>query len=165
MVDPKETTVTQTHEPPMTGLDAVKDHAAAVRTLVSWDRVGVLMDEGPHAVVTVLLKGDAVVSASRFCLSAGESVDTLRTYNEGAVAPMELRCWQGHTMTGEQTSNLAELTDAWRESSGQRKEQAEADWRTFFEDVERNTRRRGRAAAIGVTTRNQVLLVSTAVEK
>ena len=29
MVDPKETTVAQTHEPPMTGLDAVKDHAAA----------------------------------------------------------------------------------------------------------------------------------------
>ena len=62
----------QTRELPMTGLDAVKDHAAAVRTLVSWDRVGVLMDEGPQAVVTVLLDGDTVVSASRFCLSAAK---------------------------------------------------------------------------------------------
>ena len=122
MVDPKETTVAQTHEPPMTRLDAVKDHAAAMRALLSWDRVGVLMDEGPHAVVTVLLKGDTVVSASRFCLSVTESVAALREYNEGSVAPMELRCWQGHTMTGEQTRSLAELTIVWRESSGQRKD-------------------------------------------
>ena len=99
MVDPRKTTVAQTHEPPMTGLDAVKDHATAVRVLVSWDRVGVLMDEGPQAIVTVFLDGDAVVSASRFCLSAAESVDALRVYDEGSAAPMELRCWQGRAMT------------------------------------------------------------------
>ena len=158
MVDPKETTVAQTHEPPMTRLDAVKDHAAAMRALLSWDRVGVLMDEGPHAVVTVLLKGDTVVSASRFCLSVTESVAALREYNEGSVAPMELRCWQGHTMTGEQTRSLAELTIVWRESSGQRKDQDDSDWRAFFVDVDRKTRRTGRTAAISVPTRNQVLL-------
>ena len=101
------------------------------------DGVGVLMDEGPHAVVTVLLEGDAVVSASRFCLSAAESVDALRAYDVGLAAPMELRCWQGRAMTADQTRNLAELTVIWRESSGQRKEQAEEDWLTFFTDIER----------------------------
>ena len=158
MVDPKKATVSQTHEPPMTELEAVKDHAVAVRALVSWDRVGVLMDEGPHAVVTVLLKGDAVVSAARFCLSAAESVDALRAYNEMSSVPMELRCWQGHAMTGEHTRDLAELTTVWRESSGQGKEQAEEDWRAFFEEIETNTLRRGRGAGISVPTRNQVLL-------
>ena len=108
----------QTREPPMTGLDAVKDHAAAVRALVSWDRVGVLMDEGPQAIVTVLLEGDAVVSASRFCLSAADSVDALRAYDQGSATPMELRCWQGSAMTGEQTRNLAQLTTIWRDSVG-----------------------------------------------
>ena len=158
MVDPKKATVSQTHEPPMTELEAVKDHAVAVRALVSWDRVGVLMDEGPHAVVTVLLKGDAVVSAARFCLSAAESVDALRAYNEMSSVPMELRCWQGHAMTGEHTRDLAELTTVWRESSGQGKEQAEEDGRAFFEEIETNTLRRGRGAGISVPTRNQVLL-------
>ena len=158
MVDPRKTTVAQTHEPPMTGLDAVKDHATAVRALVSWDRVGVLMDEGPQAIVTVFLDGDAVVSASRFCLSAAESVDALRVYDEGSAAPMELRCWQGRAMTADQTRNLAELTAIWRQSSGQRKEQAEEDWLTFFTDIERNTRRKGRATEITSSTRNQVLL-------
>ena len=158
MVDPKGTTVAQTHEPPMTGLDAVKDHAAAVRAVVSWDRVGVLMDEGPHAVVTMLLKGDAVVSASRFCLAAAESVDALRAYDDGSTAPMELRCWQGRTMTSEQTRSLAELATIWRESFGQRKEPAEEGWLTFFGDVERDTRKKGRASGITAPMRNQVLL-------
>ena len=158
MVDPKETTVAQIHEPPMTGLDVVKDHATAVRALVSWDRVGVLMDEGPQAIVTVLLDGDAVVSASRFCLSASESVDALRAYDEGSVAPMELRCWQDRAMTSEQTRNLAELTTIWRESSGQRKEQAGEGWLTFFGDIERVTRKKGRGSGITGPTRNQVLL-------
>ena len=158
MVDAKATTVVQTHEPPMTGLDAVKDHAAAVRALVSWDRVGVLMDKGPRAVVTVLLKGDAVVSASRFCLSAAESVDALRAYDDGSGAPMELRCLQDRAMRGEQTRNLTELTAVWRESSHQRAEQAEEGWLTFFRRIERDTRKKGRGAAITRSTRNHVLL-------
>ena len=157
-VDPQESTVAQTREPPMTGLDAVKDHAAAARALVSWDRVGVLMDEGPRAVVTVLLKDGAVVSASRFCLSPVEGVEALRAYNEGSVAPMELRCWQGHEMTGEQTRDLAALTTIWQESSGQRKAQAEENWLAFFEEIERDTRRKGRGTGITGPTRNQVLL-------
>ena len=158
MVDPTETTVAQTHEPPMTGLDAVKDHATAVRALVSWDRVGVLMDEGPQAIVTVLLDGDAVVSASRFCLSAAESVDALRIYDEGSTLPMELRCWQGRAMTSEQTRNLAELTTIWKESSGQRKEQSEEGWLVFFGNIQRDTRKKGRGSGITGATRNQVLL-------
>lgn len=156
MGNPQWTTVAQTREPPMTELDAVKDHAAAVRRLVSWDRVGVLTDDGPHAIVALLLNGDAVMSASRFCLSAAESVDALRAYDVGS--PMELRCWQGGAMTSEQACDLAKLTDIWRMLSGQRKELAEADWLTFFTDIERNTQRRGRATGITTRTRNQVLL-------
>ena len=158
MVDPKDTTVVQTHESPMTALDTVRDHATAVRALVTWNRVGVLMDDGPHAIVTVLLEDDAVVSALRFCLSAPESVGALRAYDEDSANPMELRCWQGHTMTGEQSRDLAELTTIWRESSGQRKEQAEEDWLTFFERIERDTRTKGRGPGITGPTRNRVLL-------
>ena len=125
---------------------------------MSWDSVGVLMDEGPGAVVAVLLNGGVVVAASRFCLSAAESVGALQAYNEGLVAPMELRCWQGHIMTDEHIGNLAELTAVWRESYGQRKQQADAGWKAFFEELERKTRKKGRGAAISVPTRNQVLL-------
>lgn len=158
MVDPRKLTVVQTREPPMTELDVLKDHAKAVAELVSWDTIGVLMDEGPSTVLAVLLNGGEVVAASRFCLSPAESVTALQTYNEGMVAPMELRCWQGHTMTDEHIGNLAALTAAWRESYGQRKQQAEVGWRAFFEELERKTRKKGRGAKISVRTRNQVLL-------
>ena len=156
--DPKESTVVQTHEPPMTELDAVRDHAAAVGVLMSWNSVGVLIDDGPQAIVTVLLEGEKVVSALRFCLPAAQSVQALRAYGQGTTDSMELRCWQGHTITSEQTQNLTDLTHAWKESSSQRTVQADEHWRTFFEKIERNDREKGRGSAIAAATRNQVLL-------
>ena len=158
-VDRKQSTVLQTLEPPMTSLDAVKDHTAAVRALVSWDRVGVLMDEGPQAIIMLLLGGDRVVSALRFCLSVSESVDALKLY-DGGGAPMKLRCWQGHVMTGEQTRNLAELTTVWSISIGRSADEAEEDWLSFFSDIDRDSRKAGRGNGIGTATRNQVLLDS-----
>lgn len=158
MVDPKTATLVQTYEPPMTGLGAVKDHAGAVRLLASWNRVGVLMDDGPQAVVVVLLHGDTVVSASRFCLAATESVDALRAYNDGSTCPMELRCWQGHTLSGEQVRSPAELTTVWKASFGQRKEQSYQDWRAFFEGIEEGNRKKGRGGRINAPTRHQILL-------
>ena len=157
-IDPQESAVVQTREPPMTRLDAVMDHATSVRAVVSWDRVGVLTDDQPQAVVMLLLQGEVVVSALRFCLSAAESVDALEAYNQGLVAPMELRCWQGHAMKTEHMRNLTGLTTLWDQASGQRIEQSEAEWREFFEALETSTRTRGRATTISVPTRNQVLL-------
>ena len=156
-VDPTHSTKVQTIVPPMTSLDAVKDHVAAVRALVSWDRVGVLMDEGPQAIITVLLDGDAVVSASCFCLGVSDSVAALQAYSEGSAAPMKLRWWQGH-VTAERMRDLAELTAVWQESSGQSKEQSDEEWLAFFRDLERDAQRRGRGTGITAATRNQVLL-------
>ena len=159
-VDPKQSTLVQTLEPPMTSLDAVKDHSAAVRALVTWDRVGVLMDEGPQAIVTLLLDGNTVVAASRFCLSASESVDSLRLYDGGSPAPIKLRCWQGHVMTVDQTRDLSELTTVWRVSTGRSEDEVEEDWLTFFRDIDRDSWAKGRGNGINVATRNQVLLDS-----
>ena len=158
LIDPKEMTTVQTHEPPMTALDAVKDHAATALKFVSWNRVGVLTDDGPQAIVAVLLDNDEVVSASRFCLPAAQSVDALRVYNKGKTRPMELRCWQGHTMTSEQLQSLTELTHAWKRSYSQRKEQTDEDWQAFFEGIEQGKRKKGRGTGISAATRNQVLL-------
>ena len=142
----------------MTTLDAVKDHAAAVRELVSWNSVGVLIDDGPQAIITVLLDGDTVAGASRFCLPAAQSVDALHAYNQGTTGPMELRCWQGHTVSSEHTQSLIDLTAAWKQSTDQRKAQAAEDWRVFFENLEQEARKKGRGTDLSAATRNQVLL-------
>lgn len=159
LIDPKETTIVQTRERPMTALDAVKDHATAVRALVSWNRVGVLIDEGPQTIINVLVKDETVTGALRFSLPAAQSVEALRAYHaETTTEPMELRCWQGRTITSEHARDLTELTNVWKESSGQRKVLTEEDWRTFFEEVEGDALRKGRGTAISTGTRNQVLL-------
>ena len=160
LIDPKMMTVVQTHEPPLTELDAVKDHATAVKALVSWNSVGVLIDDGPQAIVTVLLDDATVVGASRFCLPAAQSVQALRAYDQGTTGPMELRFWQGQTITSAQTHDLIALSDVWKQSSGQRKVQTDEGWRTFFTKVGCDDREKGRGAGISVATRNRVLLES-----
>ncbi len=159
-IDPREATLVQTRELPMTTLDAVKDHAAAARSLVPWNSVGVLIDEGPQAIVTVLHNRDTVVCALRFCLSVPQSIHALQAYNRGMSGPMELRSWQGHTITSEQARDLTKLTDAWKQSFSQRKVQTDEDWRAFFEQVESFGCKKGRGNNISTATRNQVLLDS-----
>ena len=153
-----ESIVLQTLEPPMTVLNAVKDHADALRAFISWNRVGVLIDEGPQAMVTVLLKGDRVVGTSRFCLSAAQSVDAIKAYNHDIVNMMELRCWEGCTISIEQVRSLSELTAIWRQSIGQRKVQTYNDWRKFYDDVKQTSFKKGRGTNVRTATRNQVLL-------
>ena len=142
----------------MDALDDVRAHVDALRRAMAWDRVGVPCDEGPEAMVTVLLAGECVVAAMRFALPADESAMALRVCSEGTDAELELRCWQGHTLTREQMCSLTALTEVWGETAGQRAVQTLEDWRDFYGDVEREARKKGRAAAMSVGTRNQVLL-------
>ena len=155
--DGMESTRVQTRERPMETLDAAMDHAAALRQLVSWDRIGVLCDEGPQATLTVLLKAETVVSVARFCLPLADSVAALLAYQQGTL-PMELRYWQGHKLAQQQARDLAALTDIWRDAAGQGVEQTEADWHAFFERAAQDARNKGRGRAVSGPTRNQVLL-------
>ena len=149
----------QTRQQPMETLDIVRDHAAAVRRLESWDRVGVLIDEGPEAVVTTLLVPETVVGAARFSLSVEDSVSAIRAYG-GEAGETELRCWQGHTLTTEQLVDLDELSGIWRKAASQRSEQTADDWKEFFARIEEGTREKGRGARAGTIARHEVLLAA-----
>ena len=148
----------QTRERAMDALEEVRAHVDALRKGVSWDRVGVLCDEGPEAMVTVLLTGERVVAAMRFALPADESARALGVCSQGTDAEMELRCWQGHTLTCEQTRSLTALTEVWGETAGQRAVQTLEDWREYYRNAGREARKKGRGATVSVGTRNQVLL-------
>ena len=143
----------------MVSLDEVRDHAVAVECLVDWNAVGLLLDDGPQAVVVVLLEDTRVVGALRFCLSAAESVEAIQLYGRDSGLA-EMRCWQGNTISEEQLVDLDKLTDVWEESSYQAvplEVDAVAD---FFDRVETETRRRGRSAEISKEIRTRVLFDS-----
>lgn len=150
-------TTVQTCQPPIESLDKVRNHAYAIRQLLSWDRVGVLIDEGPAAVVTLFLAQDAVVGTARFALSVEESVDAIREYSNPEIGT-ELRCWQGHRLTNTQLTNLQELTTVWRASAGQGSECTGKQLGAFFDRLERESLKKGREATVSAAVRYQVLL-------
>ena len=154
---PGDPATAQTRQPPIESLGRVRDHAGAVRRLVSWDRVGVLIDDGPAAVVTLLLAQEEVVGAVRFALSAADSVQAIRAYSD-VGAGTELRCWQGHRMTSTQLADLDELTAVWRDSASQGSELTEEEWGDLFDRIARKSLESGRGASVSAKVRYQVLL-------
>lgn len=157
MNDATDTVVLQTREVPMTELGAVQDHAAALRRLVSWDDVGILIDDGPHAVVIVFLNRGCVVAAARFCLSDEDSVQALQVYQNESRTVTELRSWQGHTVTDQQVVDLTELTRIWKESAGQSSKLDEMKLRKLFSPTANSIRTKGRSNRVSAKTRHQVL--------
>ena len=153
--DRERDTVLQTRLVPMVSLDEVRDHAAAVGCLVEWDAVGLLFDEGPQAIVVVLLEGTKVVGALRFCLSGTESVEAIQAYGRDSGLT-EVRCWQGYTMSDEQLVDLDKLTAVWQESSDQESSLDTQEVEDFFNQIETETRKRGRGADMTGETRSQV---------
>ena len=81
--NPTEPGVSQTQNQPMIQLETVENHAHAVGQLICWTDVCILIDEGPKAIVVVLLQDSAVVGAARFCLSVKDSVKAIGMYQSG----------------------------------------------------------------------------------
>ena len=153
--DRERDTVLQTRLVPMVSLDEVRDHAEAVRRLLEWEAVGVLFDEGPGAIVVVLLEDTKVVGALRFCLSSAESVKAIQAYSRDSDLT-EMRCWQGHTMSNKQLVDIDKLTAIWQESSDQASSLDTQEVADFFHRIEIGTRQRGRGADMTENTRTQV---------
>ena len=159
MDEPIQATIVQTQRPPFESLADVLDHAATVGELVDWTEVGILFDEGPAAIVVVLLCDHEVLALSRFCLSVSDSAAAIRAYQRD-TAPAVLACWQGHTIEAEQLVNLAAISDIWQESTDQSAALSPDDVTEFFERIERETKVEGRGASFTKDTRNQVFLAA-----
>lgn len=159
MNDSVEATIVQTLRPPLQSLAEVQDHAAAVDKLVEWTDVGVLLDEGPSAIVVVLLHDRKVLALSRFCLSVSDSAAAIRAYQRDNPT-LTVRCWQGHTINAEQLVDLGAVGEIWQESQDQTDTLTADDVSGFFERIERVTKEKGRGASINKDTRNEVLLAA-----
>ena len=157
--EPTDFTVLQTQTRPMVRLEVVRDHAQAVRHLIQWTEVGILVDEGPNAIVVVLVQDEAVVGAVRFCLTAADSVKAISTYlsDTGIVV---LRCWQGPRITSDQVRELHNLTAIWQAAKGQSTTMSREDLEDYFRRVETATVKRGRSIRVSTSIRTQVLLES-----
>ena len=136
-------------------VEEVKDHADALRRLVNWSAVGILCDDGPRAILVVLLGEDEAVGTVRFCLSAEDSLEALRAYQGGSM-PVVLAVWQGHEISASQLVKLEEISKIWRQTQDQAVSMSSEDIAEFFERIEKETKEKGRGRDFSSHTRAQV---------
>ena len=155
--DAIERTIVQSKGPPLESLAAVADHANALRQLTNWDRVGLLCDDEPHAVLLVVVQGDRVVGVSRFCLSVDESVSAAQSYAESAGGgDIDYRVRQGESLSSMQVSSLEALSDVWQLSRDQSVQLNTDGLRALFRSLEDGTKQKGRGQAVTKAVSQQV---------
>ena len=151
--------ITQTRRAPMDSLSDVIDYSNAVSKIVNWDEVAVLYDDGPSAVIVLLLEDEKVRAIFRFCLSAGESIQALELFL-GESATTTVRNWQGHTISRRQIASIEEIEKVWIDAEGQSKKLDTSAIRELFTRIESETQEKGRGVEVSSETRRQVLLES-----
>jgi len=153
--NPIQSTIIQSTRPPFESVDEIKDHAAALRKIVTWTTVGILCDDGPSAMLVVLLSGDTAVGVARFCLSVEDSLEALCAYQQGSE-PFVLAVWQGHEITGSQLVSLEDVSEIWQQTQDQAVSMSSDDITEFFERIEKATKEKGRTRKFSGDTRAQV---------
>ena len=155
--DAVEFTIVQSNEPPMESLSAVADHAVALRKLTEWDHVGILCDDGPTAVLLIVLKDDNIVGVSRFCLNVDESVSAAHLYlptsGDGQV---EYRVQQGASLSSAQICSLTALTEVWRKSRDQSDRLNADELGVLFQRLESGAKEKGRGQKVTKPVSRQV---------
>ena len=142
----------------MTTLDEVVSYIEKIRKQVSWDSVGILLDEGPSNQVVVLSCSDQAVAAFILILCPKESVEALRVCaQEGDI---ELRSWQGHTLSVEHLKALDKLDEVWRKARDQSSRVDSGEILEFLERIETESKKKGRIAHLTKKTRNEILFAS-----
>ena len=145
----------QTTSPPLATVDAVRDHLSVLRQWLQWDSTGVLSDEGPTGILILLLKQDRVVATFRVCLDAADTAMTVEESAPGTKGTV-LACWQGHTFTADQVTNLDGLSQLWQDCEPQSAVVDIAELAEFFSKVESASREKGRGDSIKGSTKQQV---------
>jgi len=152
-----ELTLVQSKEPPLESLAAVADHAHALRRLADWDRVGILCDDEPSAVLLVAIQTDCVVGVSRFCLGVDESVSAVLEYctnvGDGTV---DYRVCQGESLSLTRIQSLTELTAVWQLTRDQSVRLNVDELGDLFRRLEDGTKEKGRGKAVSKPVSRQV---------
>lgn len=147
----------QTRHPPIEELYLIETHIRLVSTHLSWSDVGILFDEGPRAVVILLINDCQIVSALRFCLSVEESVEAIEMFSK-EDGKFLLGGYQGAELSSINLYTLSNIEAIWQSITDQISEIDIEDVRSFFQRIEEDSLRAGRGASLSSTTKNRVIL-------
>nr|VFK21900.1 MAG: hypothetical protein BECKLFY1418C_GA0070996_11065 [Candidatus Kentron sp. LFY] len=146
----------QATEPPLDDLALVAAHKRLVGQNDKWDRVGILMDEGPHSILILLLDGDRLVSLLRFSLSIEDSVAAIGDLSSPDKKTL-IGGYQGHRITLAQIRSMEGIGEIWRKIPDQTNEVGADGIREFFERLESGAKGKGRGKDFSADTTRRVI--------
>ncbi|WP_407512362.1 SAVED domain-containing protein [Acinetobacter baumannii] len=110
-------TLVQTVNPPFDSLKTAQEFTTTIQDFITWDTVGLLIDESGQNLVILLLENDAVVSSLRANLYETDLLQFILELSNKQTKKIILHAWQGHTVNCSHLSDLKKLEHIWHNKS------------------------------------------------
>lgn len=100
-------TLVQTVNPPFDSLKTAQEFTTTIQDFITWDTVGLLIDEsGQNLVILLLLADNAVISSLRANLYETDLLQFILELSNKQTKKIILHAWQGHTINCSHLSDL-----------------------------------------------------------
>ncbi|EXE42505.1 hypothetical protein J575_3961, partial [Acinetobacter baumannii 43926] len=110
-------TLLQTVNPPFDSLKTAQEFITTIQDFITWNSVGLLIDESGKNLVILLLENDAVISSLRANLNEADLLQFILELSNRQSKKIILHAWQGHTINCSHLSDLKELEHIWHNKS------------------------------------------------
>ncbi|WP_461196939.1 SAVED domain-containing protein [Acinetobacter pittii] len=110
-------TLLQTINPPFDSLKTAQEFITTLQDLISWDSVGLLIDENAKNFVILLLENDVVISSLRANLNEIDLLQFILELSNKQSKKITLHAWQGNTINCSHLSDLKKLEHIWHNKS------------------------------------------------
>ncbi|MBW3039147.1 HNH endonuclease, partial [Acinetobacter baumannii] len=91
-------TLVQTVNPPFDSLKTAQEFTTTIQDFITWDTVGLLIDESGQNLVILLLENDTVISSLRANLYETDLLQFILELSNKQTKKIILHAWQGHTI-------------------------------------------------------------------
>ncbi len=103
-------TLVQTVNPPFDSLKTAQEFITTIQNFITWDTVGLLIDESGQNLVILLLENDAVISSLRANLNETDLLQFILELSNKQTKKVILHAWQGHTINCSHLNDLKNLS-------------------------------------------------------
>lgn len=97
---------------PFEELEKVLSYISDIKKFITWNKIGLLSDESRKNLIILLFKDTFLCGTLRLNLDIkeyGKCIDTINETNQ----PIDLRFWQGNTLSKEDIENIESLKTIW----------------------------------------------------
>ncbi|MGK0272611.1 MAG: hypothetical protein ACI88H_003284 [Cocleimonas sp.] len=155
MSEDKQEFLNQALSYPLESLDKIDEFATTAKKYISWNKVGVLSDEGNKNTIILLLTDD-IQATLRLNINYSDYAKALKLLSVD-TGSIQYRNWQGNNIETEMLLSFESINDIWTRSSNQSSELEESEIENLFLRFENERLEKGRGQSFGVETRRKVM--------